>query len=466
MNRIRSRLLPALAATVLALTACSSDPGTGTGAGKSADSNTAPVEIRWFCCLGTGEQAEQVKAQQKVVNDFNASQRKIKVSLEVVSYNNARDTLSTQIASGNGPDIAGPVGIGGAAAFHGQWLDLGPLIKESGFDLSPFAAGSVDLYKIGEVQEGIPFAIYPSMMFYKADMFEEAGLNEPPHKYGEKYKWPDGRESEWNYETLKELALKLTVDKNGKDATEAGFDPKNIVQYGFEPSRDDLRYQGAAFGAGTLDSGDGKTVKIPDSYADAWRYFYDGMWKDKFIMTGPVFETDQFNGEGAAFFSGHVAMSANFLWTTYGVAGAGKDWNLAAMPSHKGKTTSPTSADTFRILAKSKHPKEAFEFLSYLVGKASKELLTAYGAMPARTADQDAFFTTLATQFTNTVDWQVTKDSVQFADNPHSESHTTKYNQTITILGTYRSRWMTQPGLNMDDELAKLQKEIQTVWNG
>ncbi|WP_066942066.1 ABC transporter substrate-binding protein [Microtetraspora fusca] len=459
MNGTRPRLLPALAAlaSVLTLAACGPGAGTRTGA--------APVELRWYCCLGTGEQADQVKVERAVVDKFNARHRDIRVKLEVVTYNSARDTLATQIASGNGPDVVGPVGVGGAAAFHGQWLDLGPFIKSSAFDLSTYAEGTADLYRIGSVQEGLPFAIYPSTLYYKADLFTEAGLAEPPHKYGEKYRWPDGREVEWNYDTLKELALKLTVDKNGKDATEDGFDPESIVQYGFEPARDDLRYQGAAFGAGSLDSGDGETVKIPDAWADAWRFFYDGMWKDRFIMTGPVFETDQFNGDGAAFFSGHVAMSVNFLWSTYGVAGAGTDWNLAAMPSHDGTTTSPTSADTFRILARSKHPAEAFEFLSYLVGPASGELLSAYGAMPARTADQDAFFGKLAGQFTNTVDWQVVKDSVRYADTPHSEAYMPKYNQTLSILGTYRSRWMTKGGLDMDVELKNMRDEIQDVWD-
>ena len=39
--------------------------------------------------------------------------------------------------------------------------------------------------------------------------------------------------------------MKLTVDTNGKDATEAGFDPTSIEQWGFEPQRDDLRQVGA-----------------------------------------------------------------------------------------------------------------------------------------------------------------------------------------------------------------------------
>ena len=63
---------------------------------------------------------------------------------------------------------------------------------------------------------------------------------------------PDGTEVDWNYDTVKEIAQILTVDENGKDATEAGFDPTKIVQYGFEPQRDDLRGLGAYFGAGSL----------------------------------------------------------------------------------------------------------------------------------------------------------------------------------------------------------------------
>ena len=186
---------------------------------------------------------------------------------------------STQIASGNGPDIVGPVGVGGAEAFHGQWLDLAPLIEETGYDVAQYDPGAVDFYKTGgEGQTGLPFAIYPSMIWYKARASSRAGLEPPPHSYGDPYVWPDGAEAEWNYDTVRELALLLTVDANGLDATQDGFDPENIVQYGFEPQRDDLRGLGAYFGAGSLAADDGTTVQIPDAWADGWKYFYDGMW--------------------------------------------------------------------------------------------------------------------------------------------------------------------------------------------
>ena len=34
-----------------------------------------PVEIRWFCCLGAGDDPAQVEAEQAVVDAFNESQR-------------------------------------------------------------------------------------------------------------------------------------------------------------------------------------------------------------------------------------------------------------------------------------------------------------------------------------------------------------------------------------------------------
>jgi multiple sugar transport system substrate-binding protein len=126
-----------------------------------------PVEIRWYCCLGGGEAPEQKTVEDKVVADFNASHPNIKVTFEVVTYDQANGQLTTEIQSGNGPDIVGPVGIGGANAFHGQWLDLAPLIAKNNYDLSGFPSNVVDIYKLEEGQVGIPFAIYPSALFYK-----------------------------------------------------------------------------------------------------------------------------------------------------------------------------------------------------------------------------------------------------------------------------------------------------------
>ncbi|TAK01279.1 MAG: extracellular solute-binding protein [Chloroflexota bacterium] len=473
MNQRLARAIAPLAVLALVVTACgpsaSSSPSTTATGGpetQAPPATFAPASLRWYCCLGTGEDPSQVPTEEEVAAGFGELHPGSELKIEIVTYDAARNTLSTQIAGGNAPDIVGPAGVGGLAAFEGQWLDLAPYIQSTSYDLSEFDPGAVDFYKTDEGQIGIPFAVYPSMVWYKKDLFAEAGLNEPPHGYDAKYTMADGTEVEWDYDTVREIAMKLTVDEAGKDATEAGFDPEKIVQYGFEPQRDDLRGLGAYWGAGSLVSSDG-SAKIPEPWKAAWRFFYDGMWKDHFIMTGPVFESEEFSGGGYAFFSGRVAMSENFLWTTYGVADAGTDWDLAAIPAYNGTITSPLNADTFAILKDSKSPDAAFAALTYLMDDASETLLNLYGGMPARPAKQDAFFEQLGQSdgFPAEVDWQVAKDSVAYADNPNFEAPMPKYNETLDILGTYLSKWTTTPGLDLDAEFDALEAEIQAAWN-
>jgi multiple sugar transport system substrate-binding protein len=426
------------------------------------------TEIRWYCCLGGGDAPEQVAVEKQVVEQFNASHPNIHVTFEAVPYAGANDALATEIASGNGPDIVGPVGIGGANAFHGQWLDLAPLIASTNYDLSGFPPDAVDIYKLDEGQVGIPFAIYPSVLFYVPSLFEEAGLNPPPHNYGEKYTMPDGSQVDWTYDTVREIAKILTVDNNGKDATQEGFDPTNIVQWGFEPQRDDLRGLGAYFGAGSLAAADGKTAQIPEPWKTGWKFWYDSMWNDHISMTGPVFQSPDINPEDYPFFTGKVAMSENFLWSTYGLEGLEGDWDMGAVPSNAGQVTSAFNADTFRILKDTKHPDEAFEVLSYLLGEAAPDLLAAYGGMPARTDEQAAFFEGQNQTFTQKPDWQVAVDSIPFADNPNFEAFMPAYNETLGLVGSggkYTTKWQTDQGLNMDQEFESLRSEIQAIWD-
>ena len=474
------RRIPALSAVMVVLailiTACSGGNAASSAAAASGtpEPTGPPVEIKWYCCLGTGDDKTQLPIEAKVVDDFNKSHPHIKLVFDHVAYSGARDAFATRLASGTPPDVVGPVGVGGAEAFRGQWLDLASLIAKNHYDLTQYGQGAVDFYKVaGQGQIGIPFAVYPSELYYQPDMFDEAGLNYPPQKYGDKYKMPDGSMVDWNYDTVRQIAMKLTVDSANKDATQAGFDPKKIQQYGFEPQRDDLRGMGAYFGAGKLAADDNKTVQIPEGWAQGWKWIYDGMFKDHFIMTNSVYKSTAFNGGGYAFNSGKVAMQENFLWNVCCVTDAGGNWNLAAIPSNNGKTTAVFNADTFRITKESKHPDEAFTVLTYLLGDASKTLLNAYSAFPARTADQADFFTGLEAQkdskgkpvYPPNVDWKVAVDGIQYADNPNFEAWMPAYNKSLDLLQTKLTRWTSTPGLNMDQEITTLKTQLQAIWD-
>ena len=421
-------------------------------------------DVRWFIGLGTGTSAEQVEVQEQVVAAFTGSRDGIDVELEIVGFEASRDTLSTEIASGNPPDVLGPVGILGAAAFQDEWLDLTLLIEQSGYDVSQFDPASLEVFAAGgEGLYGIPIALYPSMVFYNTALFDEAGLNYPPQQYGDPYVWPDGTEAEWNFDTYREVAMRLTVDANGLDATQDGFDPDQIVQYGFDLPWADVRYVGNYFGAGTFIGDDGQTAVVPDQWLDGWRWYHDGIWVDHFIPSAPVRQSADF-GSGEPFAVGRAATTLSHLWYTGSLFDL-DDWDMAAVPSHNGVTTSNLHADTFRILKGSGAPEAAFEFLTYAVDEAAGELVPIYGGMPALASEQAAWTDTMSDLWAHGVNWQVAIDGVQFADSPNNESWLPRTNESLDYLFTVISRWQTTPGLDMDAEAATVASDLQALWD-
>ena len=89
---------------------------------------------------------------------------------------------------------------------------------------------------------------------------------------------------------MREVALLLTVDANGNDATSPDFDPDNIVQFGYYEQWTDFRGAATLFGPGSLVDENGN-AQVPDQWRDAAEWFYDGMWNEVFTpmeFTMPV----------------------------------------------------------------------------------------------------------------------------------------------------------------------------------
>lgn len=448
------------------------DAGDNTGDTDAGDDTAGegPVEIRWFVGLGAGSDEPTFAAQEAVVEKFNASQDDIQLVLEIVDNDVAYDTLATQIAAGNAPDIVGPVGIRGRDSFKGAWLDLTDLIATTNYDLSDFDPALVEFYQVeGEGQLGIPFAIFPSFVIYNADLFDEAGLNYPPTEYGEPYVWSDGTEAEWNMDTLRELAMILTVDANGNDATMEGFDPESIVQFGFQNQWTDPRGIGTFFGAGSLVD-DAGNAQVPDEWVDAWKWNYDGWWTDWFIPNGPYGGADFLQGPGGPFSSGNLAMIHMHMWyvAPWALADVPFEWNLAATPSYNGVVTAKMHADTFGILAATDHPEEAFTVLTYLLSvEGANDLLNIYGGMPARLSMQGDYFETYnETNFPGKdVNWDVVVDSMAYADNPNHESWMPSFQETEDRYNEFWNLLSNTPDADFEAELETLITDLQAIFD-
>ena len=433
------------------------------------------IQVRWFVGLGTGTNPEQVEIQNEVVADFNASQDKIELVLEIVPYDAARDTLSTQIASGAGPDIVGPVGWGGSNDFYGQWLDIAPYIQSSGFDTSVFDPALVKFYQTEEGQVGLPFAVFPGAIYFQPAMFDEAGLNYPPQVYGEKYVMPDGTEKDWNWETVTEVAKLLTVDVNGKNSTEEGFDRTQIVQVGYSPQWQSILSVGTFYGgAAKIYSGDAKgsyASTIPDSWKEGWKWYYDGMYGEQpYMASGPLSGAPEF-GNGNIFNAGKAAMGLTQTWYTCCLgdfAKAGLEFQLGIQPmGSDGKVHGRVDADTFRILKSSKNPEAAFEVLAYLITTGGDKLLPAYGAMPAIASKTDAFFEKKSADypFVTKESWNVFVQGLAYPDTPSAEQYqpnSIKANARFTTFGDLMNN---TEGLDFDAEFQKLVDDLNVLYN-
>jgi multiple sugar transport system substrate-binding protein len=429
--------------------------------------------IVWFVGLGTGTNDQQIAAEKKVVSDFNASQDKIDLQVQFgANFQTSMDTITTLLASGNAPDIAGPVGVGGSNALTDQWMDLKPLIDKAKYDLSTFDPALLDLYKtLNGGYSAIPFGVFPSIIYYNQDLFDEAGLKYPPTKFGDKYEMPDGSKVDWNYETLGKVASLLTVDKNGNDATSDKFDPKNIVQYGMNFQWALMRLiltdiQPAKF----YDAASNK-VTIPADWKKGAAWVRDGLWKGHFISNATAEASTLL--APSAFDSGHLGMAIAPLWYTCCMTDtAGKlKWNIGVVPnSLDGKPHVATDADTFRIFKSTKHPDEAFTVLQYFLDKAVPALADAYGAFPARPNYQQTWIDGKNKTYTQGVNWQVAVDSLKYADpsDLHHEANSPHFQQVQDRFASFYTNVFGDSGatVDLDAELAKLETDLNSIVKG
>lgn len=422
-----------------------------------------PVTITWMIGLGTGAAPEQRAMQEDVINRFNASQDRIELRVIYVENEVSVATLSTMIATRTAPDIVGPVGGAGSAAFAGNFLDLQPYVDASGYDLTQFPVGAVDFQRTADGLIGLPLANFPAFLYYRPALFDEAGLAYPPATIGGMYEL-DGQMVPWDTDTLAEIAKRLTVDANGRDASEAGFDPGNVVQWGFLnqwAGGGAARQNVTLFGAGNVVDEQGKAM-MPEHWRVGWQWYYDGIWTH-FFMPNAAQEGSDLLAAGNPFSSGNVAMAQSHLWYTCCLADT--EWDAAALPSYNGVTTARLHADTFRVMKTTENPTEAFEVIAYLTGPASLDLLSVYGGMPARPGDQPAFFAILDERYTQGVNWEVVRDSLNYPDIPSHEAVMPNNNRAQDRLDTFRSLLHSQPGVNVQAEIDKLVADLQLIFD-
>ncbi|QHC57492.1 sugar ABC transporter substrate-binding protein [Rathayibacter sp. VKM Ac-2760] len=176
---MRRRLLPlaALAASTLALTACS---GFGGGGGSSADGDS----ITFTTWASESEQA----AFESLISDFEAANDGVSVELNAVPYDQMFSNIDAQLSSGEAPDVFRvDYGNLGVYSSQGQLLDLTDRIPE--FD--SFTPAFQEAVSFEGTPYGVPHQTDVSALLVNTELLAAAGVTDIPTTAADAWTWEE-----------------------------------------------------------------------------------------------------------------------------------------------------------------------------------------------------------------------------------------------------------------------------------
>ncbi|WP_334077099.1 sugar ABC transporter substrate-binding protein [Paenibacillus sanfengchensis] len=296
---------------------------------------------------------------EQLIPEFEKQHPNIKVKVEKAPYEQFDSKLQTLIAGGNSPDVTSHYGYGGFAEYYNKdmLLDLTDLMKEDGFDPATYSIPKelMEIYKVKGQTYGIPVNIYVTLMMYNKDMFDAANLPYPPSDYEDK---------SWTFDKMVEDAKKMTVHSDDIAKTQYGLDfawserDMKPLYFGAEPYSEDTWTNGGVPSETHFDS--------PEVIA-AYNKLFDLIFKEKVSPTSE-WSKSVAGQNGDPFVAGKIGMTVGGSWILAGSNDFPFKVGVAAVPwGGNDKVRSNLFVDPLMILKDSKHPKEAFEWIKFLL---------------------------------------------------------------------------------------------------
>ncbi|MBK8020889.1 MAG: extracellular solute-binding protein [Chloroflexi bacterium] len=252
---------------------------------------------------------EEIEVFTQLTETFNANNDDVQIIYEHIPGDYAT-ALNTRVAAGTPPDIAYiPDGNFYSFVSRGLLVSLQPFVDASDlideeqlwpsalgryrFDPATGTTGEGDLY-------ALPKDIGPTVIFINRDLFEAAGVAVPDPN------------TPLTWDEVVEIGTQLTVDEQGRNPDDEGFDPNTIVQWGVG----DVFFENIVYGnGGRIVSEDGRTFVAADdpNTIEAVQWISD---LDHVYHIRPTAETATSIGWGALFEQGRVAMTTAGRWAT------------------------------------------------------------------------------------------------------------------------------------------------------
>ena len=343
--RKRTIVFAAAVATIgLAITGCSS--------------GSAPAAGRVELLVWTGFTGGDAPGYEQIVNDFNASQQRITVTMSAEPWDTIQQKLPSAWLTGQGPDIAAPASDPNVIAQYVETKSLLPITATGDGDdkinVDQFAPALVDEFTYDDTLYAVPANYATLSLYYNKALFAAAGITEAPTTVAE----------------LKDAAKKLTT----ADTYGLVLADNNTIQ--MWPVLQWLE-------GGDIVDADNCSVLNTGTGKDSLKPWVDLVVNDKISPVGLT------GAEADSLFSaGKAAMEINGPWAAPGFVAAGVDLGIATVPlSAAGEAVTLGSTAPLAISAKTKHPDEAQELLAYWTGKETQKTFALSTGFPSLRTD-------------------------------------------------------------------------------
>jgi len=322
----------------------------------SGNTGKEPVNIV-FSAWGDATFKESMEA---TIKNFEQKYDWIKVTPLVIPNADYDTKITTMVAAGEQLDLSmlESATIAYSLAEQGKLVNLKTLIDEDPTvtleSYAPVVYYYLDKGKIVGLGEGVQNFV----LYYNKDLFNEAGI-EPP---------PSDPAKAWEWDEFVNVAKKLTKDVNGKNASEAGFDSENIVQYGVTfPKWWGMWGNFVYANGGDYITDDGKFGLSQPEAAEAIQRLAD-LSNVHHVAPTTVAEKGM-PGADIALLTNKVAMVMEGQWMSLPIANSGVNFDVGVLPKMKELKTQVVCG-MYGIFNTSASTEASWELLKYFTNPA------------------------------------------------------------------------------------------------
>ena len=405
--------------------------GAACGGGGDSGGGGGKVQLTLLSHYSDGPSKEGL---DKMIGEWNKENPNIQVKSEVVQFDDLLTTLTVRQTGGRGADIVSAYGLWGGQLMKANVVAKVPddVAKSIKANYSPAALGAVTT---GDTLLGYPTELNTYVLFYNKKILAAAGITKPPSTWAE----------------LADAAKK-TVKRDAKG---------NIQVEGLSLIQDGDNKSVHPF-LSLLDSAGGKflgpdgTPQFDNEQGKAALKFEGDLAAAKATNTS-ISPTKQFR-------SGGVAMAIQAGWWIGSLRTQMKDKysdvGVAAIPGpNPGDKGSLAYGFFMGVNQRSKHPDEAWKFLTWLNDHQTEggvtevgKWLADQGLIPPRTADQATYKEALSDPNLVPI-YDATSYAMPEPNQPGAyEAKTALHNAIMTVLAD---------GKSPDDALAQAAKAVK-----